>query len=193
MPFDGLTSALLQRDSLSHLLADLGIEPVSQAVLDAHKIAEIEKHPPSRFWRHQELYQIISLLSPFVLIVLTLGASLTFASYAYALATLMLGIVPSLYLLGRALVGVEMTMPAQWIEDKYSRYSAPMPEPIKKLAEKIADEDRSVFFVVGKLIQRQVVLDPYLLVKKMDSNGEYTCHCLGIWDDDKIIHIARSN
>jgi hypothetical protein len=48
--------------------------------------------------------------------------------------------------------------------------------------------------VVGTLYQENVVLDPYLIAEKYDSDTKTTTRaCLGIWDGDRIIDIAQQS
>lgn len=206
MPFDGLIIAFDKRD-LTSLLADLGIEPVSVAVLERHKADEIAKHPPSRMWRHPGLFQITGLL----LTLASMMASFTmWTEYARGAAPMaghwLAGLIPvtavSICLMLRFNLGASLKTPARWVEadcypinfvvETHFLYPFAVPKAVKDIAFRIATEDRDVKFVVGTLYQKTIALDPYLLVEKIDPvTGRQTRACLGVWDGDKIIHIAK--
>jgi hypothetical protein len=86
--------------------------------------------------------------------------------------------------------------PATWQESRFPvdapQARASLPRPILDLVDQIDDGSRTVTFTVGTLYQEHVTLDPYILAETFDfETMKTTTACLGIWDGDEIIAIAK--
>jgi hypothetical protein len=64
---------------------------------------------------------------------------------------------------------------------------AGVPLPIARLGRDLQREAAGSSLVLGELLQEEVVLDPYLLLR---CGGERVC--LGIWDERRIIAAAAA-
>jgi len=181
MPFDGS-----MQTKLTDLLSEIGIEPVPNEVLAAHKMKELAKYPETWLWRFR---QQINVTTGFIYLA-------TFISYLYLMFTnhplagsQVLGSI--IFLTLAAYVRLWPRGPAAWHERIIDLHE-PLPDQIRFLACKVLKEDPNLTLVLGELV-REEVLDPYLLVEQFDplTNIRSSC-CLGIWDNDAIIEIAKS-
>lgn len=186
MPFDGLSL-----NPLADVARSLGITPVPLDVLEAHKKAEVAKHPVSWFYKHPT----IATFGPAVLTgFLFSSAMLLFLSIAASsLRVTLLPLIPlsigMLCTAGIVLYRCIMTFsglngPAYWIE-KYG-LSDDVPTEIAHMARQIRRVLPGSYPMVGELRQDQVVLDPYLVMCLDDQRI-----VLGIWDDKGIIQQAE--
>ncbi len=181
MPFDGS-----MQSKLADLLPEIGILPVPNEVLEAHKIKELAKYPETWLWRFREQ---INIANGSVFLA-------AFVSYLYLLLT-------NHPLLGSQVLGALLFVtllvhvrswprgPAAWHERIIDLHE-PLPDKIRVIACKVLEKDTSLTLVLGELL-REDVLDPYLLVEQFNplTNVRSSC-CLGIWDGETIIEIAKS-
>lgn len=189
MPFDGLSSL-----SLETLLRNLNLQPIPLEELEAHKQHELQKHPPSVLWHLRTiiplaatLAMIMFMVSAIVLIfeVVSRGDQETIDNTL--LVTIML---MSIVVLMVSLSAIKIRQPARWIETRYQMSDLPtMPRAVRNLASEVANELPSTSFVVGRLIQKKEVLDPYLLVYRPTDTMPA---CLAIWEDENIIRSAKN-
>ena len=186
MPFDALIAPARPK-LLTDLLADLGITPVGQDVLEAHKRAQLDRFAPSFWYRHQPLLPA-ALLGSVGCMAATGGlAQRTLAGGSPVSGWLTLGWMCVIGLLIAA--GVfrvragshweERWVPVGWLED------LAVPEPIALLARDLSRLVPGSSLILGELKQEYVVLDPYLM---LDCDGVQVC--LGIWDDNGIVACA---
>lgn len=184
MPFDGTRNA-----SLAERLAWAGITPVPDSVLEAHKAAEIRKHPESRLYRHREkMPRYIVQVSYAIGGLMASGATVLWwgpdTSNAVFFGTLC-GIgatIASLMTSITVLSEIQIKGPAEWQERLWGGELPTALTVIARAAQQVEPRSR---LVIGELIQDSVVLDPYLIL----STGTERV-CLGIWDGEAIIAIA---
>jgi hypothetical protein len=187
MPFDG-TSV---RDHPSNILRTLGITPIDQDVLDAHKKSEITKHPASFFYYHRVLFGELSSLCAVAVLAsaVVLGwclwdGNMHLIEASMAWLAVILSVTTKLAMM-------TIKEPARWNETAYRKaFLPPMPAAISQLAFEVAQDSPRAIFIVGVLVQNSIVLDPYLLVI---LPGSPVKHCLAIWDGDKVINIAQKD
>lgn len=200
MPFDGLLKAYTvdpDRCSIDVLLASYGIEPVREEILDRHKAEQIRLHPASLFHRRPVLHRLLVLTSCVATIAsigvfmscrITPPSDAAIASLALVMACFMAMVELVLF--------TRVKRPAVWQEtplDK-SRAQTLLPPPVLELVDRIGDGAAGVKYKVGTLYQEHVALDPYLIAEKYDRDTKTTTRaCLGIWDGDRIIDIAKQS
>ncbi len=201
MPFDGLAktyTADLNHCSIDTLLASLGIEPVSKDILEQHKVDQVNKHPASFFFRHPALHRVLTLASS----VGAVASTFLFMSYNFvpsaASITVLAVLLACLMATTELVLFTRVKRPSAWRESQFSvrkdQAREPLPPPILNLVRQIDDASDGVRFTVGTLYQEQVVLDPYIVVEKYDHETmTTTAACLGIWDGDRILHIASQS
>jgi hypothetical protein len=185
--------------TLDCALASSGIVPVPDDILQAHKRAEIVKHPPSFFYRHPDLQWRI-LLGSFVAMVanfavLTIAPDGTPLVMWAALLAMVCAVVMTKFALFVSVLG-----PAEWIEHR--RVYRPnllhhdfvtMPDPLRRVIARLHETDPTIEYNIGILEQQTTVLDPYVLACHVDPDtGMTTTACLGIWDGADIIEIAQT-
>jgi hypothetical protein len=186
MPFDALV-APAQPQLLSEVLAEHGVTPVGQDLLEAHKQAQLDRFAPSFWFRHQPLLPA-ALLGSVGCMAASGGLTqrmLPGGSPVSGWLTLAWMCVIGL-LIGAGVFRVragshweERWVPANWLRD------LGVPEPIALLAREMSRKLPGSSLILGELKQEHVVLDPYLL---LDCDG--TQVCLGIWDEGGIIAAA---
>jgi hypothetical protein len=194
VPENNYDTAALAPQTIMGLFRVLDIEPVTDAVLDAHKEREIDAHPPSFWYKHQSLYSLagaysfITMCVAFTLIVVGLLAD----SVEGVIYSALLGAVSGagvIYFSSNRTRG-----PAEWIESPHPTvytFPADMPYPLRAIAGQLEPVRNQVIFVVGRLRQNDVFLDPYLLAGKVNRfTDEMEWVCVGIWDGDRIIAVA---
>jgi hypothetical protein len=187
MPFDALV-AFTRPKPLLDVLADLGVTPVSQDLLETHKRAQLERFAPSFWYRHQPLLPA-ALLGSVGCMAATGGLSQRMIGGGSPLSgwlTLAWMCVIGL-LIGAGVFRVragshweERWVPVDWLAD------LGVPEPIALLARDLCRLVPGSVLILGELKQEYVVLDPYLL---LDCDG--TQVCLGVWDDGGIVACAE--
>nr|WP_294525987.1 hypothetical protein [uncultured Rhodopila sp.] len=198
MPFDGLLKAYtvdLNRCSIDVLLASHGIEAVPEEVLEQHKAEQIRQNPASLFHRRPLLHRLSVLASCgatlgsialFMSCQITPPSNAAIAALALVMACLMTTVELVLF--------TRIKRPASWQETPLNKQQAQtlLPRPVLDLVERIDDGSSGVNFLVGTLYQEHVALDPYIIAEKYDRDTKTTTRvCLGIWDGDQIIDIAR--
>lgn len=186
MPFDVLCNGRL---SLGDAATKLGIIPISNDFLKAHKEEQVRKHPGSFVYRHRKWFEQYIPMSCF------------FVGFAMVIvpAALMLAMIPSLsflLLLGVLLLGmilvvgslfspeIKATGPAMWEETFGPVHDAP--RVITQLAHQINILVPGSIIVTGKLMQNKVMLDPYMVVRHHGNEI-----VIGIWDGKRIIKMAE--
>jgi ABC-type transport system involved in multi-copper enzyme maturation permease subunit len=196
MPFDGLTDIKSKFDSVTDLLTELGIKPVSMAILEQHRAREIAKHKASPF---PELYLLMRLISGMFTTAFLIIGIMSWSEYSNGNASALVSISISLMaVLGFTMmcytIVAKVKGPARWIEKlHYTDWGLHAPQAIEKLARKVVTRDPTASLIVGTLYQEEIVLDPYLLVRHQNCvTGMFSYACLGIWDGKKIIHLAQS-
>lgn len=195
MPFDGST-VIPCRSVLDRVSADLGITGISEAVLEAHKRAEIARYPAGGgfFYRHRQ----IMALTAVVLVLMGFANVVRMGVTGMARWDwLCLGLMLPVFLLQF----IKLRGPVHWVETYLSTSALKpvgrkpivgMPEPIVALAQRVVSElgrdERRCVFTVGELRQDTIVLDPYLIVRDVITNERLI---LGIWINDTVLHIAQ--
>jgi hypothetical protein len=185
MPFDALVAT---RSPLSEALERLGITPVSNALLAAHKQVQQEKYGPSFWYRHPG-FLMVALMAAVTGMAVTSALSQGLARLAPSLpcyvsfAWLCLIALPIVTGLFRQRAGShweERRVPVTGLD------GLGVPAPIAALARQVRTELPSATLIYGELVQEHVVLDPYLLV----AHGTERV-CLGIWEGKKVIAVAQ--
>ena len=187
MPFDALVAPERPK-LLFEILADHGITPVSQDLLDAHKQAQLERFAPSFWYRHQPLLPA-ALLGSVGCMAATGGVAqrmMPGGSPVSGWVTLGWMCVIGL-LIGAGVFRVragsyweERWVPVDWLHD------LGVPEQIARVARELSWKVPGSSLILGELKQEHVVLDPYLL---LECDGAQVC--LGIWDGGDIVACAR--
>jgi hypothetical protein len=191
MPLDFAT-----KQTLVHNTKWLGVTPVPNAVLEQHKRAEMKKNPGDWGYKYPGFVEIFVPVSMvFALMLAVVGGIISFDDLPSG--ALMIGLAPLLAGLGYKLVPKTINnggywilkSPAKWAEYNYESNDYYMqthvPSEISTPAIELQARIPGSWFVVGRLYQDSVVLDPYLL---LCSDTDRVC--LGIWKDDVIIHKA---
>ena len=197
MPLD------MQQTRLADLASWSGITPIPNEVLEAHKLAEVAKHPGSWWYQHPIL---AATFFPFTALVSIMGGiSCSFTMFICLLhdrlasallwgtgasACLIVGvIVVSMGIFSRD--GRKVYGPAEWQEHTYREVPIFVPRSIRQMAVEIMGytyrnrNGNDLSIVYGKLVQNHITIDPYLVIRRQDDQI-----VLGIWDDDRIIHQA---
>jgi hypothetical protein len=201
MPFDGLVktdTVGLNRRSIDGLLASLGIQPVPDDVLERHKAEQVNRHRASLLYRHPALHRASVLAASLG----TIASAFAFLSYNFvpsagSIAALA-GLLTCLMATAELALFARIKRPAVWIESLESfdtdSARAPVPPPILQLVDRIGEASGTVRFAVGTLYQEHVALDPYIIAEAYDAHTKTTSRaCLGIWDGEAIIHMARQS
>jgi hypothetical protein len=199
MPFDGLvkthTVDLTQR-SIDAVLATLGIQPIPNAVLEQHKAEQVNTHPASLFYRRPILHRMAVLTAS----AGTIASAFVFLSYNFvpsaASVTALTILSACLMATAELVLFARIKKPAAWRENLESfdteRARVSVPPPILDLIDQIDEVSDGVRFAVGTLYQEHVALDPYIIAETYDARTKTTSRaCLGIWDGDKVIHVAK--
>lgn len=173
------------KPTLTDIVQWSGISPVPDVILNQHKQAEIDKHPPSWGFRYLTPLRNFASIAP---AFASVGLILMQPSHFVNAATPILCLVSLVIILYTAFA--RLKGPARWIETYQGVAqvfdNATIPLPIRMLAVDAAVLVPGSWFIVGELIQKKVVLDPYLMMVVGDEQI-----CLGVWDGAKIIHIAQ--
>lgn len=176
MPFDALPTPPRPR-LLAEILGEQGVAPVPLEALAAHKARQLERFAPS-FWHQHQAWLPVGLIGSVVCMAMT-GGMATWLSLFW------LGVMTLLIVFGV----FRLSAGARW-EERYVMVDGlaclGVPVPIARLARDIQQEAAGSALILGELLREEVVLDPYLLLQY----GEETV-CLGIWDERRIIAVAR--
>lgn len=175
-----------QRFSLVDQVRMLGVEPVSDAVFEQHKITETKRWPGSFGYRHPNMFNI-GFWAMFVASFMGIfDGMITSTAFMY---------VPSFFLFFGQVIWAILNMdrklnfvfkgPAWWRE-RSTLLIFEVPNEIFLTARLLAKEIPGSHFVIGELWQDTKLVDPYLLLCVGDLQV-----CLCIWDDTRIIHRAK--
>lgn len=183
MPFDALLAPPEPR-TLAQTLEDRGIVAVSLAELAAHKQAQLARHQPSFWYRHEAWLPIVLVGSVGCMAAcggLTRGGA---ALQTWCPTLLWMGSLALLIVFGvfRVQAG------AYWRESSVSVAHLgwlAVPAEIAATARLLQRDLPEVELALGELVQQEVVLDPYLMAVR---NNEIAC--LGIWDEAGVIACA---
>ena len=184
--------------SLADVLTEIGVTPVPMKDLEAHKVDQVRRHPPSLF-NTPKPYVALGVGTFALTLGLRLenGVPLTLSGVTAACFSALA--VAGLFLFCIALVlgslGLKLKGRANWVERYSYRRSNddPMPEAVREVKQYIANRLPDARFFYGELVQRAEVLDPYLVAEICgDTLSPWAGQraCLGIWDDSGIIRIA---
>lgn len=172
------------------------VTPVPLEILEAHKRAEVNKHPGYRYYR---LIPVVLNVAYLTVALGVIGFIPIFLSQAFDVeGDLLLALSVTFIICGtcalyfvslgfsRLADNVQFYGPATWSEREISLEDLDAPKSIKLVARQIMqDDDGDMRLVLGELTQASVTLDPYLVIER---NGERII--LGIWDGDRIIRQA---
>jgi hypothetical protein len=183
MPFDALL-APLQPNTLAQALDERRIVPIGWASLAAHKQAQLARHHPS-FWLRHEAWLPIALVGSVGCMAASGGLT-----HQIAAATSPLSWTPTLIWLGcfalLIVFGVFRVQAGAYWQERIVPVedldNLGVPPEIAVTARTLQHEVPGSALILGELIQQEVVLDPYLILA---CNTEMAC--LGIWDEAGII------
>jgi len=175
MPFDALLAPPRPR-RLADILVDWHIAPVSLEALAEHKEAQLERFAPS-FWYQHQTWLPVGLIGSVVCMALSGGGSSWLSLFWLSVMTLLI------------VFGVfRVSAGARWEERPVASemlIELGVPLGIARLARDLQVEVDGSELILGELMQEEVVLDPYLLLR---CRGERVC--LGIWDGRRVVTAA---
>jgi hypothetical protein len=175
MPFDALLAPARPR-RLADILADRCIAPVPLETLSEHRQAQLERFAPS-FWYQHHTWLPVGLIGSVVCMSLSGSGSSWLTLFWLSVMTLLI------------VFGVfRVSAGARWEERRVTPEALielGVPLGIARLAHDLQSEADGSELILGELVQEQVVLDPYLLLR---YRGERVC--LGIWDGRRVITAA---
>lgn len=178
MPFDALLAPARPR-RLVDILADWHITPVPLEALAEHRQAQLERFAPS-FWYQHQTWLPVGLIGSVVCLSLSGSGSAWLSLFWLSVMTLLI------------VFGVfQVSAGARWEERLVGSemlVELGVPLGIARLARDLQSEADGSELILGELLQEQVVLDPYLLLR---YRGERVC--LGIWDGRRVIAAAMSS
>jgi hypothetical protein len=194
MPLDG------ELGSLHNVVKVLGITPLPKAVLDAHKVSELRKHPAHWLIKYKEhvpeimaITFIVSFLGGIFVCAITIVLAGLGSWWGLMTGLVALCCLTSSVYAYRVVFGLNPVKDEPyWIEISHghdSAYLSEVPEPIMAIARRIDGMVGNTYLIIGKLYQNDIVLDPYLIVCQNHGSQRHDT-IIGIWNDDKIIHIA---
>jgi hypothetical protein len=187
MPFDALIAPPRPR-LLVELLDDHGVLPVPLQALAAHKQAQLERFAPS-FWHEHQTWLPVGLIGSVFCMALSGGLTNRMLAGSIVpswLSLFWLGVMTLLIVFGVFRISAGARWEERHIEPDML-IGAGVPVPIARLGRDLQSEAAGSSLVLGELLQEEVVLDPYLLLK---CGGERVC--LGIWDERRIITAAAA-
>jgi hypothetical protein len=187
MPFDALVAPPRPR-LLVELLDDRGVLPVPLQALAAHKQAQLERFAPS-FWHQHQTWLPVGLIGSVFCMALSGGLTNRMLAGSIVpswLSLFWLGVMTLLIVFGVFRISAGARWEERHIEPDML-IGAGVPLPIARLGRDLQSEAAGSSLVLGELLQEEVVLDPYLLLK---CGGERVC--LGIWDERRIITAAAA-
>jgi hypothetical protein len=187
MPFDALVAPPRPR-LLVELLDDRGVLPVPLQALAAHKQAQLERFAPS-FWHEHQTWLPVGLIGSVFCMALSGGLTNRMLAGSIVpswLSLFWLGVMTLLIVFGVFRISAGARWEERHIEPDML-IGAGVPLPIARLGRDLQSEAAGSSLVLGELLQEEVVLDPYLLLK---CGGERVC--LGIWDERRIIATATA-
>lgn len=180
MPFDALLAPPEPR-TLAQALEARGIAAVGLAELAAHKEAQLARHQPSFWYRHEAWLPIVLVGSVGCMAAsggLTRGSA---GAQAWCPTLLWMASLALLIVFGvfRVQAG------AHWRESgvavaQLARLA--VPAEIAAVARLLLRDLPEAGLVLGELVRQEVVVDPYLL-----AVWDNEVVCLGIWDEGGVI------
>jgi hypothetical protein len=185
MPFDTLL-APAQPKLLAEILDDHYATPVPLEALAAHKQAQLERFAPS-FWHQHQTWLPVGLIGSVFCMAMSGGianGALPGSLLPSWLSLFWLGVMTLLIVFGVFRVSAG----ARWQERTVAveaLIDIGVPTRIARLALELRREAPGSALILGELLQREVVLDPYLLIVYGNERV-----CLGIWDGRRIIAAA---
>jgi len=186
MPFDVLIDKPV---NLNDHLAMLGITPVPMETLTRHK-AEQERlhraHLLSTPWPLLGLYAVVSALIGCMMFPRfhSLVATALFTMAVGGLLTLVVVALVGTYI---TLMDITIYGKPTWVEFEAMAFHDPMMPPSIRAIIRDVRRNMPGYVVIGELRQKEVVLDPYVLIVQ---NGERAC--LGIWAGSEVIACAET-
>lgn len=190
MPFDNVLSRN-RPASLADCLTEIGVTPVPMSDLEAHKAEQVRLHPANVLGTSKPYLAIGAIFALgmaatiwtsngqvdgfTVPIILMLGFSASAISFAFISAFC-------------ELLDIRLRGKAEWFETDIYFYDrlTEVPPAIREVAEHVRRYAPHAGLRCGQLIQRAVVLDPYIVVVSMGERA-----CLGIWEDDRVVAVAQ--
>ena len=188
MPLDAAISIDQRGINLAQAALNAGIIPLSMAVLDAHKAAEVAKHPGSLVARYPSLIRTIIFIG--VLGCLIAGMILSmiptrtmdFAHFAIGQGFISVAVIGLM-----VVMHLPFTRSAVWQSEFCKELGDDAPSSFREMANAVRQQVPNCHFEVGRLVQNKVVLDPYLIIHHRLSFDPIV---IGIWDGDRIIASA---
>ncbi len=182
MPFDALVAVTRQK-TLSDILEEHGLNPVSWKYLAEHKADQQQRNGPSFWYRHQAMLSIMLVVtSPAAGAVAAASGGFNAHSGVLAITGSFVWMCMVALVTGTGMI--RLRAGSHWEEREVLAY-ADVPEPIAKVARLLKAELPGSRLILGELKREETVLDPYLLI---EYHGERAC--LGIWEDDQVIATA---
>jgi lysylphosphatidylglycerol synthetase-like protein (DUF2156 family) len=175
MPFDALLEPQRPR-LLADILADQGIMPVPLETLAAHRQAQLERFAPS-FWYQHQAWLPVGLIGSVLCMALSGGTSSWLTLFWVSVMTLL--IVFGVFRVSAGARWEERVVAAQAL------IALGVPLGIARLACELQGQAEGSDLILGELLQEQVELDPYLVLR---YRGERVC--LGIWDGGRVLAVA---
>jgi hypothetical protein len=179
VPFDALV-APPEPKTLARALDDRYIVPIGWASLAAHKQAQLARYQPS-FWQRHEAWLPIALVGSVGCMaasgglthgIVTDASPLSWCPTLIWMSSFALLIVFGVFRIRAGAHWQERNVPA----DDLDRLG--VPKDIAVTANVLHRDLPGSELILGELIQEEVVLDPYLILRCNDE-----AVCLGIWDD----------
>lgn len=196
MPFDVLGNSSF---TLADHLNALGIRPVPMDQLTAYKAEQIRLHPKHlllRVWPALTTFAVYTIGSVYKAEPLSLIGAPSWVWAAVIAGSALVGAVLTavtymMISMGLNAAGVKLKTQAYWRE--HDAFLPSVPRELRAIARTISRHVPEATFRIGELIQKEVVIDPYLLVR---YKGETAC--IGIWDFDerdwpRIVAIAETD
>lgn len=194
MPFDVLVNPSFTL--VDHLHA-LGIRPVPMEQLTAYKAEQVRLHPKHllmRPWFSLTLVAVYTIgwiykADPFKFIGAPWWTWVMVGIGCVVMGAVLTAVTFMIISIGFNATGTKVKTQAYWKEG--DAFLPALPREIRAVARQISTHMPAATFRVGELIQNEVVIDPYLLVR---FKGETAC--IGIWDFDarnwpQIVAIAE--
>jgi hypothetical protein len=197
MPFDNLATTLT--GDLTDAVRQLGIIPVPNEVLRAHKANELRKHPGSWWYHNQHLGTWLVTMGLLTSVLGFFGcvglAVVQLSAFHYQSAFIDTGCAAGAAIVFTILVlsdlgtiqGLSVKGPAIWHEHfgLYLLREFNVPPSMADTVWRLRRLAPNAVVVVGELRQQSITIDPYVLLR--DENNDVV---IGIWDDTGIIHEA---
>jgi len=182
MPFDALV-AVTRHKTLTDILEDHGLKPVSWQTLAEHKVEQQQRNGPSFWHRHQAMLSILLVItSPAAGAIAAASGGFNAHSGVLAITGSFVWMCMVALITGTGMI--RLRAGAHWEEREVLTFDD-VPEPIARVGRLLKGEMPRGRLILGELKREETVLDPYLLV---EHHGERVC--LGIWEGDHIVACA---